>query len=122
MRQSSVTPVAGGQGARVLSSVTARVTGLPAGAGTTVTIRPVKGFVVEVSGLPGTCTLVSTGTVQCRVTHDTPSATMVYAHPGQSLVLVFSIPTSYATADGQVTDPDAGNNTCTWHPRSGSCG
>lgn len=103
------------------STVTATVTGLPAGASTTMTIKPAKGFQVEVNGLSGRCTLVSTGTVTCQLDAGSPSASMTYLHPGQSLVVTFSIPASYRTGQGPVRDPDTSNNSCTWDPRTGSC-
>jgi RNA polymerase sigma factor (sigma-70 family) len=111
-----------GQGfKRVSSTVTASVSGFgPAGGSTTVTITPAKGFQVEVEP-PDGCTTVSVGTVTCRVDAGAPSRTLTYLHPGQSLVLTFSIPRTYTLEGRQVTDPDAGNNSCSWDPRAQRC-
>ena len=118
---SSVTPVGGRTGARLASTVTATVTGLPAGASTTVTITPTKTFQVEVRHLSSGCTAVSTSTVTCTVTAASPSMQMTYLHPGQSLVLVFRIPDTYRTPSGTASDPATGNNSCTWDPRTSTC-
>jgi hypothetical protein len=65
--------------------------------------------------------VVSTGTVTCRVDAATPSRVLTYLHPGQSLVLTFTIPRTYTLDGRQVTDPDSGNNSCSWDPRAQRC-
>jgi RNA polymerase sigma factor (sigma-70 family) len=115
-----VTAHAGKGVKRVSSTVTVSVSGFGrAGGSTTVTITPEKGLQVEVEA-PAGCQVAS-GTVTCPVDAAAPARTVTYWHPGQSLVLTFSIPPTYTLEGKTVTDPDAGNNSCNWEPRTQSC-